>query len=517
MGKAQAHEHSPEAVVEAARSHRDAPRLRAVSPLAVPGRRRDQHDVRRGGQASEGPMPPPLRDAIFRRLLAAADLLAALGGVLVIARITGRGIGLPELVTLPLMVLIAKMTGRYDQDEVVLRKSTLEEVPALLGLAASFALTWSVVVLILQDHLHIPAGALAAMWAVTSVLLIGLRITARAVGQLAAPVERVLIVGSAGARQRLADSLASDPGARLEVVGFLPLEDERRRHGEWAGPSRRKRSLGFDDLDRVVHELGVHRVFLIPTSADNETMLEAVRRTTDIGVRVSIVPRLFEIVGSAVQFDTVGGVTVLGVRRAGLTRSSRVVKRAMDFVGATLGLIVLAPFGAVIALAIRLDEPGPVFFRQLRVGRDGRLFRMIKFRSMVANAEGQREALQALNESDGLFKLSKDPRVTRVGRLLRRASIDELPQLINVLKGEMSLVGPRPLVLDEDRLVEGRHRARLQMAPGMTGPWQVLGPQRPPLAEMVKADYLYAANWSLWTDVKILLRTFAHVLARRGL
>ena len=142
---------------------------------------------------------------------------------------------------------------------------------------------------------------------------------------------------------------------------------------------------------------------------------------------------------------------------------------------------------------------------------------MIKFRSMVDGAEAQRAALDALNETNGLFKLSDDPRVTRVGRLLRRTSMDELPQLVNVLRGNMSLVGPRPLVVDEDRLVSGRHRDRLQFAPGMTGPWQVLGPARPPLSEMVKTDYLYAANWSLWTDIKILIRTFAHVVSLRGL
>jgi lipopolysaccharide/colanic/teichoic acid biosynthesis glycosyltransferase len=189
----------------------------------------------------------------------------------------------------------------------------------------------------------------------------------------------------------------------------------------------------------------------------------------------------------------------------------------MDLVGSALGLLVLAPFGALVALAIKLDSPGPVFFRQLRVGRDGQTFQMIKLRSMVVGAEAHRTTLDSLNETHGIFKLSADPRVTRVGRFLRRTSIDELPQLINVLRGHMSLVGPRPLVVDEDRLVEGRHRERLQFAPGMTGPWQVLGPTRPPLSEMVKTDYLYAANWSLWTDVKILVHTFAHVAGQRGL
>jgi lipopolysaccharide/colanic/teichoic acid biosynthesis glycosyltransferase len=212
----------------------------------------------------------------------------------------------------------------------------------------------------------------------------------------------------------------------------------------------------------------------------------------------------------------VGGVTVLGVRHPGVGRSSWAIKRAIDVVGSAIGLLVLSPFGALVALAIKLDSPGPVFFRQPRIGRNGQGFSIIKFRSMVNGAEAQREALAALNESDGIFKLSADPRVTRVGRWLRRMSLDELPQLINVLKGEMSLVGPRPLVLDEDVLIEGRHRDRLQFPPGMTGMWQVLGPTRPPLSEMVKLDYLYAANWSLWNDIKILLRTLRHILGRRG-
>jgi lipopolysaccharide/colanic/teichoic acid biosynthesis glycosyltransferase len=141
---------------------------------------------------------------------------------------------------------------------------------------------------------------------------------------------------------------------------------------------------------------------------------------------------------------------------------------------------------------------------------------MIKFRTMIDEAHTQRGALASLNETNGLFKLSDDPRTTRIGKLLRRSSLDELPQLINVLKGEMSLVGPRPLVADEDELIEGHHRDRLQLTPGMTGLWQVLGPPRPPLTEMVKADYLYATDWSLWNDTKILLRTLSHVFARRG-
>jgi exopolysaccharide biosynthesis polyprenyl glycosylphosphotransferase len=459
---------------------------------------------------------PPRRDAVFRRSLAMADLAAATAALAVVGALDHHGVQWLAVLSIPLITLIGKMMGRYDHDEVVLRKSTLEEVPALLGLAAAFALTWSLLAQVLDVRLHQQTGA-GALWAATAALLIVARATARSLARSSAPRERVLIVGSAKARLRLAHSLASDPAARIDVVGFLPLEDERSTTAHLEGPSRRQRGRTFDDIASVVHELDVDRVCLVPTNADNETMLDAVWRTTAVGIKVSIVPGLLEVVGSAVEFDTVGGVTILGLRRPGLSRSSRAVKRGMDLAGAALGLVVLAPLSALIAIAIKLDSPGPVFFRQPRVGREGRTFRMIKFRSMVDGAEAQRAALEGLNETSGLFKLSSDPRVTGVGKFLRSTSLDELPQLLNVLRGRMSLVGPRPLVLDEDRLVQGRHRMRLDLAPGMTGPWQVLGPTRPPLVEMVKTDYLYAATWSLWTDVKILLRTFAHCFARRGL
>ena len=208
----------------------------------------------------------------------------------------------------------------------------------------------------------------------------------------------------------------------------------------------------------------------------------------------------------------------MGVRRFDLTRSSAAVKRAFDLVGASLGLLAISPLMIAFAIAIKLDSRGPVFFRQLRVGKHGRRFEMLKFRTMVPEADALKDSLRDLNEAqEGLFKIAEDPRVTRVGRFLRRTALDELPQLLNIVAGEMSLVGPRPLVIEEDRRVQGWHRRRLELMPGMTGPWQILGPARVPLKEMVALDYLYVANWSLWTDIKILLRTVPHVLGRRGL
>jgi lipopolysaccharide/colanic/teichoic acid biosynthesis glycosyltransferase len=234
-------------------------------------------------------------------------------------------------------------------------------------------------------------------------------------------------------------------------------------------------------------------------------------------VHVSIVPALYQVLGSSVTVDSVDGSAVFGLKSFRLTRSSFFVKRLFDSIGACLILLVGAPVMAAIALAIRFDSSGPVLFRQRRIGRDGREFIVFKFRTMVANAEVLKVNLEARNEAaDGFFKIREDPRITRVGRLLRRSSLDELPQLLNVLRGEMSLVGPRPLIPEEDARVEGWHRRRLELMPGMTGPWQVLGSSRVPLREMVALDYLYVAHWTLWTDIKLMLRTVPHVLASRS-
>jgi lipopolysaccharide/colanic/teichoic acid biosynthesis glycosyltransferase len=192
-----------------------------------------------------------------------------------------------------------------------------------------------------------------------------------------------------------------------------------------------------------------------------------------------------------------------------------VIKRSFDLAGSLIGLILLSPLLLVIAIAIRIDTPGPIFFRQRRAGRGDDVFAMVKFRSMVVGAEEQREMLAHLNEAEGVFKLSHDPRVTRVGRVIRRFSLDELPQLFNVLVGEMSLVGPRPLPLAEDRLIEGWGRRRLELRPGITGPWQIL-PNRVPLREMVTLDNEYVDDWSLRNDIRILLLTVPYVFGRRG-
>jgi lipopolysaccharide/colanic/teichoic acid biosynthesis glycosyltransferase len=199
-------------------------------------------------------------------------------------------------------------------------------------------------------------------------------------------------------------------------------------------------------------------------------------------------------------------------------RLAAFAKRAFDFVVAAVLLIVAIPFLLAIAIAIKIDSPGPILFRQDRIGRGGERFGMLKFRTMIAEAEALKQGLRHLNEApDGLFKIAGDPRLTRVGEFLRASSLDELPQLVHVLLGRMSLVGPRPLVPDEDALIIGGYRRRLEMRPGMTGPWQAAGASRVPLQDMVRLDTEYVNNWTLAGDVRLILQTLPHVVRFRGI
>ena len=258
------------------------------------------------------------------------------------------------------------------------------------------------------------------------------------------------------------------------------------------------------------------RVIFSSGEFDEDELEPVLRDCRALALKVSVLPKLSDVLGPAVEIDDVEGVTVLGLNPPWLPRSSRAVKRAMDIAIAGLFLILFAPVLLLIAIAIKLDSRGRVFFAQERVGRGGRRFRLYKFRTMVIDAEQRRAELLAESMDPNWLKLEHDPRITRVGRRMRRLSLDELPQLWNVLRGDMSMVGPRPLIASEDDRVEDWARGRLDLTPGITGYWQVLGRTRIPFEEMVKLDYLYVMNWSLWEDVRLMLRTLPVVLAGRG-
>jgi exopolysaccharide biosynthesis polyprenyl glycosylphosphotransferase len=215
--------------------------------------------------------------------------------------------------------------------------------------------------------------------------------------------------------------------------------------------------------------------------------------------------------------EEVAGIPMIGVKEMSISGLNQVIKRAIDMVMAFLGLVLAAPLMGLIALMIKLESPGPVLFKQERVGKNGQMFTLYKFRSMVENAEEQQDALRGLNEADGpLFKIKSDPRTTYIGRWLRRLSLDELPQLYNVLRGEMSLIGPRPPLATEVAQYQEWHKRRLEVSPGMTGLWQVSGRSELSFDEMALLDIYYVENWSLGLDTKILLQTIPKVILGNG-
>ena len=275
-----------------------------------------------------------------------------------------------------------------------------------------------------------------------------------------------------------------------------------------------------EELAELVRAYDVERVMIAFSNESHEELLAPHPLAEGASVQIDIVPRLFEIVGPGVEIHTVEGLPMIALPQLKLSHSSRLLKRTVDLALSGAVLVLLAPVFAFIALKIKLDSPGPVFFRQLRMGCGGKPFLMFKFRTMVADADTRREEVAHLNmhvtNGDArMLKIPNDPRVTSFGKTLRRLSIDELPQLLNVLKGDMSLVGPRPLPLDEDERVEDWGRHRLTLKPGMTGLWQVSGRSSIPFGEMLNLDYVYVSGWSLWGDLRLIARTIPAVFRGR--
>lgn len=482
--------------------------------LTHPTRRRGDRAARTEQAMREGKSPPAVlrRDTLYRRLLAAADVLSAGVAVVLAVAVFGDDVLKPlAIAPVLLIVLVGKVMGLYDRDENLLHKTTLDEAPTLFNVATLYTLLIVVAEPMLLNG-NLGRDQIAGLWALLLLSLLLGRACSRYIVRVSTEPERVLVIGELSGAERARQKLETSHSIHATIVGRVPFETEQSPNGSVP-------VLGnLETLGRVLVEHDIHRALVAPGTSDSDEILDVIRLVKSLGVKVSVLPRLFEVVGSSVEFDDIEGILLLGVRSYGLTYSSRFLKRSVDVAGSMLGLVLLGPLLLAISVAVKLTSPGPVLFRQKRIGREGREFEMLKFRTMVEGADRQKPDLFALNEADGLFKIADDPRLTRVGRFLRRTFLDEIPQLVNVLRGEMSLVGPRPLVPDEDRRIEGWQRRRLTLNPGMTGLWQIFGgSSRVPLREMVKIDYMYAANWSLWLDVQILLRTFPSVVKQRGL
>jgi exopolysaccharide biosynthesis polyprenyl glycosylphosphotransferase len=418
---------------------------------------------------------------------------------------------------LPVWVLAAKLYGLYDNDEERADHSTADD---LLGVFNTMSVgTWVLVTLaILTGFAEVNLPKILFFWASAIVLVSTARAAARSIcRRKAAYVQKTLIVGVGSEARLVARNIRLHPEYGLKVLGFVdtaPNGQDALDHVQILGPP--------EELPRLISHLGVDRVVFACSSDPTGPVLAALRACRSMPVQFDIVPSFYEMVGPGAAFHNLGGVPLIGLGPATLPRSSQLVKRTVDLVVSAVALVLLAPLLSIVALLVKLDSRGPVLFVQTRIGEGDRPFRMLKFRTMVADADVRKVDVAHLNHyvaaggDTRMFKAPDDPRVTRVGRFLRRYSLDELPQLVNVLKGEMSMVGPRPLIVDEDRHVCDWARARLTVKPGMTGPWQVLGRNDIPFDEMMRLDYLYVTNWSLLRDIGLMLRTVPAVLRPRS-
>lgn len=364
------------------------------------------------------------------------------------------------------------------------------------------------------SHSTLSRSWIAATWLFALALTLGARRLwhaqirrERAIGAL---TFRTLIVGANREALALAASMAA-PETGFAPVGLVRTSDEACPEGDVPVVGH------IRDLRELIRREGADCVFVASSAVSVEEMKEIARLVRLEGLEVRVSASLPVVLASRLTAQPIGGVMSLALRPARLSRSQRALKRAFDLVVAGLGLVVTAPIWLVAAIAIKLDSPGPVLYRQRRVGEGGRPFVMLKFRSMYEDAEERLAELRPRSEVDGpLFKLRDDPRVTRVGRWLRRWSLDELPQLWNVIRGEMSLVGPRPPLPEEVAAYEEWHFARLEAPPGVTGLWQVSGRSELSFEEYVRRDLFYIENWSLAYDLFIVLKTIPTVLLRRG-
>jgi exopolysaccharide biosynthesis polyprenyl glycosylphosphotransferase len=459
------------------------------------------------------------RDWFLRRLLAVSDVTCLTVALVLALALSDERPGYPRweylvfgAITLPVWVVVLKMYGLYDRDAQRLSHSTLDDLPALFhALLLGCLLLWCYFVVVgpakLASSAIILFGALALPF-----VLAGRAVARKGLLRLLSP-ERLLLIGTGESSGALIEKMRAKASLRLKPIGMLGGDAE----ASMALGLRRVGSLEeLDDLPRLLVKHRVGRVVLADGELDGRQLLQVVRDCKEVAVKVSLLPATFSALGSSVEIDDVQGVTVLGINPTVLSRSSRVAKRALDLVGAGLLMVLALPLMLLLAIAIKLDSGGPVFFRQERIGQRGRRFLLLKLRTMAADAEARRAELLSESKDPGWLHLEHDPRITRVGRLLRLASLDELPQLWNVLRGDMSLVGPRPLVAEEAEMVVEWARGRLDLTPGITGLWQVLGRTSIPFEEMVRLDYLYVANWSLWGDVRLMLRTLPVVLRRSG-
>jgi exopolysaccharide biosynthesis polyprenyl glycosylphosphotransferase len=478
---------------------------------------------RDAGQVRQG-----RRGWLVRRVLLAADivgLVVAFSITELVFRGSGVvdevGIGIESVIFvlgLPVWVLAAKLYGLYDRDEERATHSTADEVMNVFHLVTVsvlgfYATSWLV-------GLSRPDQAkLSTFWVLALLGIIGARLVTRSLARRhPAYIQNTIVVGAGDVGQLIARKLLQHPEYRINLVGFVDAAPKKLR------PDLEDvQVLGKpDEIIEIVRRHGIDRVIIAFSQDLPEEMLKLLFGLRQLEVQVDVVPRLFEALSPNAALHGIEGLPLVGLPPTRIPRSSRLLKRGVDVVGASVVLALAAPIMLVISILIRRDSPGPVFFRQPRLGMDMREFTLLKFRTMRTGTDEtpHREYLKqimtadALPSSNNLYKLER-PEVTRVGRWLRKTSLDELPQLLNVLRGEMSLVGPRPSIPYELELFAPHHFERFLVPAGLTGLWQVEARAHSTFREALDLDVTYARGWSLGLDLRLLLRTPALIFRTR--
>ena len=396
--------------------------------------------------------------------------------------------------------------------------ATDDVVPALTILSLS---SWAIVLAVTLSGSSIPVSLVVGLWAVSLVLVLAGRVATRSLArQWPQSVENTLIVGAGDIGQLLGRKLAQHPELGLRLVGFADDDPKAMRADLMDVPV-----LGApDELEDLVREHDIHRIIMAFSNEPHYRQLELVHQLRRLDVQVDLVPRLFEAIGPVANVHYIEGLPLVALPTERRTSLGRAVKRALDIAGSAFLLVALSPLFLYIAWRVRRSSDGPILFRQERLGERMEPFQLLKFRTMRIDTDDapHREYVRSIMDTrvsatNNLYKLERTDAVTKFGMWLRRTSLDELPQLINVLCGEMSLVGPRPCLAYECEFFEPHHFDRFLVPAGMTGLWQVTARARATFKEALDFDAAYARDWSLGLDLKLIMQTPGAVLrARRG-
>jgi exopolysaccharide biosynthesis polyprenyl glycosylphosphotransferase len=467
------------------------------------------------------------RRALTRRALLIADtsaLVATCAAAILIWRsatpIADAGYLLAALAALPLWVAVASIYGLYGRGGELVYRPATDDLPGVFE--AVTTTVWLIVAtLVLVGIGAPPLGLAIGIWALAVAAVMAARATARArCRRRPAFRQNTIVLGAGGVGQHVARKIRRHPEYGLELIGFVdadprPLAADVEDVPVLGGP---------DELRGIVAANHIERILVAFAADPPERTVESVWALGEMGVQVDVVPRLYELIGARVTVDALEALPTIGLPPVGPSRIDLALKRGFDVIVSAALLVLTAPLLLFIAWRVRRDSPGPVLFRQTRVGMGRRPFQALKFRTMRIDVDAEAHAAfirQAMDrsvapEADGVHKLDQSDAVTRSGRWLRKTSLDELPQLFNVLRGDMSLVGPRPCIPYEMEHFLPHHFDRFLVPAGVTGLWQVTARGSAPFGEALEMDVAYARGWSLGLDLRLLLRTPGQVLMRRG-